>query len=238
MSIHPVQFVSLGPGDPELITLKGFRALQAADCIFCPSTLRSDGRPLSRSAHILRQLGIAESQIVPFHLPMSKQRQAAQQAYDEVYRQATLRQQQGARVCIVAEGDAGLYSSIHYILERLQANQLPVEQMAGIPAFIASGARGALHLASQEERLTIVPGNATRQELEELTAHPHTVVIMKLPQCAEVVRQFVAAHPTLAYHYFENTGMPEECYLTSPTAIAARPFPYFSLLIIKRIADI
>ena len=44
--MHPVIFVSLGPGEPELITLKGLKALQNADCIFCPETRIRDGRTL------------------------------------------------------------------------------------------------------------------------------------------------------------------------------------------------
>ena len=48
--MFPITFVSLGPGEAELITLKGLKALQAADCIFCPETPARDGRPLSRAA--------------------------------------------------------------------------------------------------------------------------------------------------------------------------------------------
>ena len=47
---NPVIFVSLGPGEPELITLKGLKALQSADCIFCPETRTTSGRILSRAA--------------------------------------------------------------------------------------------------------------------------------------------------------------------------------------------
>lgn len=42
MQMFPVIFVSLGPGEPELITVKGLKALQTADCIFCPETLAKD----------------------------------------------------------------------------------------------------------------------------------------------------------------------------------------------------
>lgn len=233
MTPTAIQFVSLGPGDPELITLKSLRALQAADCILCPATRKADGTQLSRSADILRQLSIDPTAIRTFLLPMSKERSAALAAYDEVYAEALRLQREGVRVCIVAEGDGGLYSSIHYVLERLQQDGAPVEQQAGIPAFIASGARGCLHLASQEERLTLIPGNATMRELEELTARPHTIVVMKLPQCADEVKRFLNAHPGREAHYFENTGTPAECYLTDTAAILARSFPYFSLLIIK-----
>ena len=41
--MFPVIFVSLGPGEPELITVKGLKTLQTADCIFCPETLAKDG---------------------------------------------------------------------------------------------------------------------------------------------------------------------------------------------------
>ena len=53
---HPIRFVSLGPGEPDLITLKGFKALQTADCIFCPATMNRDGKSSSRALTILDTL--------------------------------------------------------------------------------------------------------------------------------------------------------------------------------------
>ena len=61
--MNPILFVSLGPGEPELITVKGLKALQAADCIFCPETQTRDGRTLSRAAGIMQQLDIPNSSI-------------------------------------------------------------------------------------------------------------------------------------------------------------------------------
>ena len=84
MQMFPVIFVSLGPGEPELITVKGLKALQTADCIFCPETLAKDGNRVSRAADILLQLDIPENTVHRFPLPMSKQREKALSAYDEV----------------------------------------------------------------------------------------------------------------------------------------------------------
>lgn len=67
--MFPVIFVSLGPGEPELITVKGLTALQAADCIFCPETLTKDGNRVSRAADILSQLDIPETRYAAFHSP-------------------------------------------------------------------------------------------------------------------------------------------------------------------------
>lgn len=231
--MSPITFVSLGPGEPELITVKGLKALQGADYIFCPETPMRDGRTLSRAADIMRQLDIPTDSIRRFSLPMSKQRDAAISAYDRVYEDATLLYKEDKKVAIVAEGDAGFYSSIHYIYEKLQADRIPVEHIPGIPAFIAAGARGGLHVASQEERLTVIPGITTAEEIEQLIGGKSVIVIMKLSQCTDEVHRCIRLHPEYHYHYFENVGTPEEKYLTDKQQIEALRFPYFSLLIIR-----
>lgn len=231
--MHPVKFVSLGPGEPELITLKGLKALQAADCIFCPETMTPDGRTLSRAADILCRLEIPVAVLHRFRLPMSKQREGAITAYNEVYEETLSLFREGKGVVIVAEGDAGFYSSIHYIYEKLQSAGIPVEQIAGIPAFIAAGARGGLHIASQEERLTVIPGITTAGEIEKLIGEHSAVVIMKLSQCTDEIHRCLRLHPEYEYHYFENVGTAKEKYLNDKAQIAALRFPYFSLLMIR-----
>lgn len=231
--MHPIIFVSLGPGEPELITIKGLKALQTADCIFCPETQTRDGRTISRAADIMQQLDIHRNSIHRFALPMSKQRKNALDAYDRVYEQTLLLYNEGKKVCIVAEGDAGFYSSIHYIFEKLQADKIPVIHIAGIPAFIAAGALGGLHIASQEERLTVIPGITTVEEIEKLISEKSVIVIMKLSQCTDEMHRCIRMHPEYNYHYFENIGTSNEKYLSDSKLIEALSYPYFSLLIIR-----
>ena len=64
--------ISLGPGDPELITLKALKALNAVDVIFCPGTKSGEGRMKSRALDILRQLEVDETKIRLFQVPMSR----------------------------------------------------------------------------------------------------------------------------------------------------------------------
>lgn len=232
--MNPILFVSLGPGEPELITVKGLKALQAADCIFCPETQTRDGRTLSRAAGIMQQLDIPNSSIRRFTLPMSKLREEALNVYDQVYAEIVLLYKENKNICIVAEGDAGFYSSVHYIFEKLQAGHIPVMHIAGIPAFIAAGALGGLHIASREERLTVIPGITTTEEIEKLVEEKSTVVIMKLSQCTDEVHRCIRLHPEYRYHYFENVGTPEEKYLNDNHRIETLRFPYFSLLIIRK----
>ena len=160
-------------------------------------------------------------------------REQAFAAYDKVYSEASLLHKENKKVCIVAEGDAGFYSSVHYIFEKLQADNIPVQHIAGIPAFIAAGACAGLHIASQEERLTVIPGIITAEEIEKYMEEKTTIVIMKLSQCTEEVHRCIHLHPEYNYHYFENIGTEKEKYLHDTELISALSFPYFSLLIIR-----
>ena len=147
---HPIYFVSLGPGDAELITLKSLHALQQADIIYCPSTVREPDKILSRAATLLHKLDI-KGDIHLFSLPMSKDRTKAIKVYRQLFEKMRLEQKAGKRLAVAVEGDAGIYASVHYVLDLLEENGIPVEQLPGIPSFIAAEAAAKLHLISQKE---------------------------------------------------------------------------------------
>lgn len=228
-----ITFVSLGPGEPELITVKGLKTLQQADQIFCPATLTPSGKQVSRAANILRALEIEEHKIRPFVLPMSKDRQKAIEAYDQLLVDAANSLHEGKKVVIVAEGDAGFYTSIQYIYHQLEKEHIEVKRVPGIPAFIAAGATGGLHIVKQEERLMVIPGTATANELDQFIRQGYNLVIMKLSACIEAVHECIRRHPETHFHYFENVGTEKEKYISDPEIIAQTNFPYFSLLIIQ-----
>lgn len=228
-----ITFVSLGPGEPELITVKGLKTLQQADQIFCPATLTPSGKQVSRAANILKALEIEEHKIRPFVLPMSKDRQKAIEAYDQLLVDAANSLHERKKVVIVAEGDAGFYTSIQYIYHQLEKEHIEVKRVPGIPAFIAAGATGGLHIVKQEERLMVIPGTATADELDQFIRQGYNLVIMKLSACIEAVHECIRRHPETHFHYFENVGTEKEKYISDPEIIAQTNFPYFSLLIIQ-----
>nr|MDC1727438.1 precorrin-2 C(20)-methyltransferase [Phocaeicola vulgatus] len=101
-----------------------------------------------------------------------------------------------------------------------------------IPSFIAAEAAAKLHLISQKERLVIIPGNITSDELDMYLSHHHVPVIMKLSQCADIVQDYMESHPQYSYHYFENISTAEEYHSSHQAELKRRVFPYFSLMII------
>ena len=231
---YPIHFVSLGPGEPELITVKGLKTLQQADLIYCPATPNSKGDSSSRAALIVEELGIDPTVICLFSLPMSKDRTEAWNAYDALYAESSLQQQAGKRIVIVAEGDAGFYSSIQYVYDKFTSNGIDVKRIAGIPAFIAAGALAGIHIVKQEEQLLVIPGTLSSNELFTKITEGYVVVIMKLSACVDAIHICMDKHPELTFHYFENVGTEKEFYTSDRAAIRNKKFPYFSLMIIQK----
>lgn len=220
--------VSLGPGEPELITLKALKALQEADIIYCPGT-----QAKSRSRDILQALPINMERVRLFHVPMSKDRTLANQAYDTICTEIATLVATGKNVAITAEGDSGFYSSMNYMFDKLASMNLPVTSIAGVPAFIAAGAISGLHIVKQEEKLIVLPGIVTAEELASLLTRGHVVVIMKLSQCTDEIHRFMQANRQHEFHYYENVGTINELHSINYKDIIQKAYPYFSLMIIR-----
>lgn len=229
-----IQFVSLGPGDPELITVKGLKALQKASYIYCPATLSSAGIKSSYAAKTLQTLGMDSDRIRTFTLPMNKNREAALKAYNDLADEIEVCYNNNQHIAVAAEGDAGFYASIQYLYELLKGKGLQVRRIAGVPAFIAAGPVAGIHLVKQEERLLVVPGMISAEELSEKIHSGYVVVIMKLPLCGEAVLEAMSQNPDAEFHYFENISRENEFYTTDTDIIKEKKFPYFSLMIISK----
>ena len=220
--------VSLGPGEPELITLKALKVLQEADVIYCPGT-----QAKSRARDILEALPIKMDRVRLFHVPMSKDRTLANQAYDAICAEIADLVTMGKNVAITAEGDSGFYSSVNYMFDKLACMGLPISTIAGVPAFIAAGAISGLYIVKQEEKLVVLPGIVTAKELATLLTDGHVVVIMKLSQCTEEIHRFMQENCRHEFHYYENVGTINELHSTNYEDILQKDYPYFSLMIIR-----
>ncbi len=223
---YSINFVSIGPGDPELVTIKAFKILNSSDIIYAPQTMNR-----SRATEILLALGIEETKIRRYDLPMKSDREEALTAYRNLVPEIVEFANQKRKIAIVAEGDGGLYSSVHYLFELLCAKFEHVSKIAGIPAFIAAGALASLHLVSGENKLIIVPSTITIAELQQHRAASTTIVLMKLSKLSQEVKEYLRTSDS-TLHYFENIGSPTQLHLTTKPDIFTRQFPYFSLMVV------
>ena len=205
--------------------------MKDADVVMVPATRNREGTMKSRATDIISEWHL-ENRLMVYELPMLKDRQAVSLVYDRIFADCVRLFEEGRRVVVAVEGDVSIYASIHYVMERLEEASIPVVQSAGIPSFITAAASAGLSLVSQQQRLTILPGDADAETLHQLLENNHVVVVMKLSQCQEAVKDFLRQNPQTTCHYFENVGTPEAYHTTLSDEILSRHIPYFSLCII------
>lgn len=231
--------VGLGPGDPELVTVKGRRAIEAASVIFAP---RSRPGEESRAMGIARPwLDEPRQQVVLLTLPMVRSNARAADTYRAVAAEigAHLTRQTDGRGVYLLLGDPLLYGTFIYIRGELNMRYpaLAVEFIPGVTSFAATAARVGLPLSMHDERVVIVPANdqTNAAALRPLVARFETVIIMKV---GRVLSQVVAALDDLGLLeraiYAEYVGMPEERIVREVDSLRTYEGPYMSLLIVRQ----
>ncbi len=228
-------FISLGPGDPELVTIKGLKALQNSDVVLCPATIAKDGRELSRSEDIVTSLGIDLCKVRRFLVPMSRDREQTLKLYASVAAMAGEYLAQGLSVAVTAEGDAGFYSSSQYIEEAAWALGLKTDRVAGVPAFIDCARLCHTHLVNRDSSIEVMAKVESAEQLLVQMAQDKSIVLMKISQWEESIKEAIRLSSNHEFYYVESCGVEfKEFHTSDKEQILARKFPYFAIMIIKR----
>jgi len=231
--VNKIYGISLGPGDPELITVKGLRILKESDIIFYPGSLFEDGRKESYVLPMLKSYGLDPAGLQGFFLRMGMDRTAAEETYDQTAHQLVKAWQEGKKISIVCEGDLSFYASFSYLLERLKAENLAIELVPGINSFSLGAAKHQVPLCLQQEKLAVLPLSSSIKEIEQTFKDFDTIILMKIRT------GWKELYPALlekkwTYYYCERLGTETEYITADIKNLHDREIPYFSLLIIKK----
>lgn len=198
--------VSVGPGDPELLTFKAMRIIRRCPVIAAPQTKSGEMLALE----IARQaVDLGHKAIVPLHFTMSRQvseRRKAHQAAAEILRGYL---DAGQDVAMLNLGDVSVYATFGYLQAILEEQGYRTAMVAGVPSFCAVAARLNRPLTGgMDTPLTIAPGSI---ELEEILATPGSKVLMKsgrqLPKVLDALEQADLLDKSALVC---NCGLPEE----------------------------
>ena len=166
--------VSVGPGDPELLTRKACRVLEACPVIGAAQTARGEQLALSIAR---RAVDLTGKEILSLPFSMARDlsvRQAAWRRAAAMVRQVLDR---GQDVAMVVLGDVSIYSTYCYLMELLREEGYETEMIPGVASFSAVAARLGVSLTTMEEPLHILP--ASQQAQWEGLTLPGTKVLMK-----------------------------------------------------------
>ena len=218
--------VGVGPGDPELVTVKAARLLGKVPVVAYPQS--RDGASLARAivdAYVPE--GVVE---LPFTIPMAD-RPAAGQAYDEAATLIAVHLEADRDVAVLCEGDPFLYGSFAQLHERL-AEDYEVAVIPGLSSVTAASAVLGRPLVQSDERLTVIPATLADERLQAGLLLADAAVIVKvgrhLPRLRALLDRLALTDRAT---YVERATMPEERIL--PMAeVPPDAAPYFSLIVV------
>jgi precorrin-2/cobalt-factor-2 C20-methyltransferase len=222
--------VGVGPGDPELMTLKAARIISTCPVI---AYLSADGKPGLARAIAAAHITSAQLELV-IDMPMRTAREPGETAYDKAAARIVEHLRAGADVTFLCEGDPLFFGSFMYLLERLQPF-VPIEIVPGVTSPMAAAARAKLPLCARDDVFTTLPATLADADLMRHLPQANGVVIMKLGRHLPRIRALLARIGLLeTATYVERASMEGETIVPLSALPADHPAPYFSLILISQ----
>ena len=221
--------IGLGPGDPELVTLKALRLIRESEVIAVPGTdiHKSVAYRIAKGAYP----ELDEKKLLPVPMPMTKDRQTLDAVHQAGADAIARFLKEGKQVAFLTLGDPTVYSTYLYIHRRILEQGYEAKIISGVPSFCAAAARVNMGLSEMAEPLHIIPATYSGGSLEEVLALPGTKVLMKTGKEMKRVRAGILESGKSAV-MVENCGMDDERVYTQPEAFP-EDASYYSLIIIK-----
>lgn len=221
--------LGLGPGDPELITLKAWRILRQAAVIAYPAP--DDGPSFARSivAHWLSPAHIE----IEIRIPMAIARFPAQEVYDGAAADIAAHLEAGRDAALLCQGDPLFYGSFMYLFGRL-GERFPCEIVPGVSSLGACAAAAGFPLAARNDALAVLPASLDDDELTRRLAACEAAAIIKLGRHFARIRDLlVRLGLGEKARYVERASLPSERVLPLE-AVDPSAAPYFSMILLHR----
>ena len=221
--------VGVGPGDPELLTLKALRLIKENEVIAVP------GKDIRASVAYQIVKGAYEDldkkTLIPVAMPMTKDPQVLKANHDKAADQVEDYLREGKNVVFLTLGDTTVYSTYLYVHKRILERGYEAEIVSGITSFCAVAARLNMGLVEADQPLHVIPATYKAQEMDEILKLPGTKVLMKTGKKMKQVKESIEKSGQKAV-MIENCGMPSEKIYRSVEEIP-EDSGYYSLIIVK-----
>ncbi|PRX29846.1 precorrin-2 C20-methyltransferase /cobalt-factor II C20-methyltransferase [Orenia metallireducens] len=224
--------LGIGPGDPELLTLKAKRILEEVDLICTPQSSK-DKR--SVALNIVEEVVDCQGRVKYLLFPMTNDRAKLRLAWDRAAEEIIELLESGQDVAFITLGDPLLYSTYIYILERVREKEFEVETVPGITSINACSARLNLPLAEGKEKVMIIPTAYDCDDLAEILTSYENVVLMKVSKnYEEIVRMLEKLDLVENGVFISRCGQDGEFITRDLRSLIGEKIDYLSMIIVKR----
>ena len=225
--------IGVGPGDPDLITVKAVKILKQVSHIFAAASSKNS---YSIALNIVRcHLNGAGIENLAF--PMTKDPEALAQAWERNARRVLEVLEEGRDAAFVTLGDPLTYSTFGYLLKTLKRHRpdVPVITIPGVTSYSAAAALSQMPLSEGEESFYVVSGALGATRLKEALARTENVVILK------TYRHFPEIYQTLeelglldCATFISRVGLEGETVVRNLRELQGQQVPYLSMIIVKQ----
>lgn len=224
--------VGIGPGDPELITIKAKRILNEAHIIAVPKTAAEKA---SQALIIAEGVMEAGKEILELLFPMSFDETVLEKSWNRAVDQIGEKLDAGKSVAFITLGDPTVYSTYMYIHKQLQAKGYVAEIIPGITSFCASAARAGISLGENKESIAIVPSAYECDHLDQIVKHFDNIVFMKVSKNFSPLTERLKAEGLLEKSVLvSKCGLEGERVIYDLDSLPGEGISYFSTLIVKK----
>jgi precorrin-2/cobalt-factor-2 C20-methyltransferase len=234
MTLGILHGISVGPGDPDLITLKGLKILQSSPVVAFPAG--QPGRSGVAEQIIAPHLRPEQIQL-PLGFPYVQKMETLEKAWQDAAVQVWIYLQKGLDVAFACEGDISFYSTFTYLAQTLKAHhpEVEIKYIAGVSSPFAGASALGLPLTCQEEKLVILPALYCPEELEKALDWAEVVVLMKVRLVYDQIWKILAKRELLDQAWvLEKIATTEEKVYHPLTNHPQLSLSYFSLMLIKQ----
>ena len=223
--------VGVGPGAPDLVTLRAARIIGSAEVVAYPALPGTE----SFARAIVDDLVPDGVEEIGIEVPMSTAREPAQRAYDDAASAIADVLAKGRDVVVLCEGDPFFYGSFMYLHARL-SGRFESEIVPGVTSLTACAAVGGRPIAARNERLTVLPGPLPSEVLEQRIAGAEAIAILKVGRHLGRIRSVMTRLGlTDSALYVERASLPDQVVL--PLSEAPDKAPYFSMILLNKGGD-
>ncbi len=221
--------LGVGPGDPELVTLKAYRILGEAPVIAWPAP--QSGESLARSiiAPWLRD----DREEIAIRMPLDANRFPVEEVYTRAADTIGRHLDAGRDVAAICEGDPFFYGSFMYLFARM-ADRYQVEVVPGVSSLMACPAAAGVPLAARDDALLVCPGTLDDAAMKERLAFADSVAIIKVGRHLTRIRHVLEATGLLADAWYVAHATMEHQVVMPLADVAETTGPYFSMILVHR----
>ena len=202
--------IGVGPGDPELMTLKAINTIKACDIIAIPAVSKEECYAYSIVQAVLPEIEKKQIMCTPF--PMIKDKEKLTISHNKIYSDIVCELEDGKNVAMLTIGDPSVYSTYMYIHKRVMQAGFTAVMISGVPSFCAAAARLGISLGEMMDEIHIIPAS---YDVRDTVGYGGTCVYMKsgkkLAELIEVLRTGEAIRKKkMTVYGVTNCGMESE----------------------------